>query len=222
MTFYYKTWFIIFLLALTTSLFFLVLYLADVTTQSEITAVRKPDTSALTQERTSYAGYKEGVPSRGDKDANLYIIEFADFQCPFCKEASIIFDEIFSTYSNDMYFQFRHFSLSTLHPQAQAAAEASMCAYEQGKFWEFHDAIFKEQHNLSEPTFFDALPIPGMERAAFAECLQSKKYAAEVDADFNEGKSLGVSATPTFFINGQKVQGVIPKQVLVDLIEKLR
>jgi protein-disulfide isomerase len=149
-------------------------------------------------------------PFMGKADAPVTIIEYSDFECPFCKRAvdgglKQVVEEYVDTGKAKLYF--RHYPLP-FHSKAQAAAEATECANEQGKFWEMHDKIFENQASLSRAnliTWADELGITEMK-----ECLDSGKYTDEVKNDMAEGQQGGVQGTPAFFINGRLVVGAIP------------
>ena len=164
----------------------------------------------------------------GNKKAKVAIIEFSDFQCPFCRSfwkdtLPLIKKEYVDT--GKAYFVYRDFPLS-FHPGAQPAAEASECAREQGKFWEFHDKIFGEQDKLGQGTIqFGVEEIKkwagesGLDAAKFNQCLDSGKYKSEVEKDFTDGSAAGVNGTPTLFVNGKKVVGAQPFAVFKTMIE---
>lgn len=146
---------------------------------------------------------------RGERDASVVIVEYSDFQCPFCSRAQPTIQQIESTYGDDVAIVYRHFPLS-FHPEAQKSAEASECAAEQGKFWEMHDKLFENQEILSIPNYKTWATEIGIDTAKFNDCLDSGKYAAKIQEDFNEGQQLGVRGTPGFFINGKPLSGAQP------------
>lgn len=148
-------------------------------------------------------------PSFGSPDAKVVIVEFGDFQCPFCRQAMPVVKEILKDYGDKVFFVYRDFPLESVHPQAVPAALAGECAHEQGKFWEMHDKIFENQEQLSVKNFkIWAIQI-GLNSIQFGNCLDSSKYFAEVEQDLQAGIAAGVRATPTFFVNGQKIEGAI-------------
>jgi protein-disulfide isomerase len=161
-------------------------------------------------------------PFLGNKDAPITIVSFEDYQCPFCKRA---FDQtlplIKQEYidSGKVKFVFRDFPLG-FHPEAQPAAEASECANEQGKFWEYHDALFANQATLGRDLYLRLAEDFGLDVNQFTQCLDSRKYKEEVEKDFNYGSQVGVSGTPTFFINGIKLVGAQPYQAFQQIIEQ--
>ena len=145
---------------------------------------------------------------KGSADAPVTIIEFSDFQCPFCARFySQTLGEIDDKYikTGKVKLVFRDFPLS-FHQNAQKAAEAAECAEEQGKFWEMHDKLFAKDL--------------GLDSAKFDECLVSDKYASEVQKDFKDGQGAGISGTPSFFINGVKLVGAQPFSAFQQVIEQ--
>ena len=160
-------------------------------------------------------------PALGPEDAPVTIIEFCDFQCPFSKRHS---DEtlplILSTYGDQVRYVLRDFPPTTIHTQAQKAAEAAQCAFEQGKFWEYHDMLFQNQDALEVANLKAYAMALGLDESAFNLCLDSGKYAEEVQKDFEDGQSYGVYGSPTFFINGRKVVGALPFATFQSVIEE--
>jgi protein-disulfide isomerase len=152
-------------------------------------------------------------PVKGEKNAPVTIIEFSDFQCPFCGRFFLeALPQIEEKYikTGKARLVYRDFPLSSLHPMAQKAAEASECADEQGKFWEMHDKIFQNQGTLSLSNLKQWATDLKLDTKRFNTCLDSSKYASEVQKDFNDGQAAGVSGTPSFFINGQLLVGAQP------------
>ncbi len=156
-------------------------------------------------------------PFIGPADAPVTIIEFSDYQCPFCKRfRDETLDQILETYEGKVRFVYRDFPLSSVHPYAQKAAEASECADDQGKSWEYHDILFANQSVLdvaSLKTYADQL---GLDTATFNECLDEGKKSSEVGKDSEDARASGVTGTPAFFINGQLVSGAIPFEDYTD------
>lgn len=166
----------------------------------------------------------EDDPSFGPKDAKVHIVEFGDFQCPYCKEAFPIVKKILSEYGNRIHLVFRDFPLLDMHPEALKAAEATECAQEQGKFWQLHDKIFQNQDRLSDSNLKLWARQLGLEPGKFNSCLDSGKYYDEVLEDLEAGIKAGVTGTPTFFINGYKVPGIISeenfKRIIMELLRE--
>jgi protein-disulfide isomerase len=146
-------------------------------------------------------------PVIGPADANVTVIEAGCFACPYTKQAVPIVKQIISYYGDQIRFVYKDFPMSSAHPGAQEAAEASHCAHEQGKYWEYHDLLFE---NIGKTGFDDLVGFAkalGLDTEQFSECLTSHKYKPKVDSDFAEAFSIGVYGTPTFFINGQVLVG---------------
>jgi len=163
----------------------------------------------------------DGDPQIGPNNAKVTIVEFSDFQCPYCQRfRDDTFDALFEKYGDDIRFVYRDFPLSSLHPQAQKAAEAAECANDQGKFWEMHDLLYENQALLAEDLYLDLAEELKLDTEQFADCLDSDKYADEVTADQQDGASYGVSGTPTFFINGWKLVGAQPLTAFEALIDQ--
>ena len=165
----------------------------------------------------------------GDEDAPVVVIEFSDFQCPFCRSFwRDTLPRIKSEYidTGKVRFVYRDFPLD-FHPGAMPAAQAAECAEEQGKFWEMHDKIFREQDKLGAGTIqFGVAELKKwageirLNTGKFNSCLDSGKYSAEVENDRKEGQAAGVSGTPGFFINGKSVIGAQPFSVFKSLIDE--
>jgi protein-disulfide isomerase len=169
-------------------------------------------------EETSLAFSAETVTVLGNPQAPVTMVEFSDFECPFCRRyVQQTQPQIFEKYvdSGQVRYMFKDFPLSSIHPQAQKAAEAAECAGAQGQYWAMHDRLFEGQDewNLANDPIaaFEGYAAElGLEAGQFSACLASGQFAAEVQADAAEGTAAGVEGTPTFFINGQKVIGAQP------------
>ena len=160
--------------------------------------------SELEAPRFEIAG---GGPTRGPADAPIKLVEFSDYQCPFCKNAEAVVEQVLERYPNQVQLVFRQFPLDNIHPQARAAAEAAMCAGDQGKFWEYHEALFRHTPKLGEAELGQYATQIGLDRAAFDACLAEDRHAATVQADVEAGQAIGVSGTPAFYVNGLPVSG---------------
>ncbi len=150
-------------------------------------------------------------PKRGAAAAPVTIVEFSDFQCPFCKNALPTIKQVRDKYGDKVQWMFKDFPLNEIHPQAQAAAEAAHCAEEQGKFWEYHDALFGIAPSFSTDAFMTLATTVGVkDPTAFQACIDSHKYKARVDESTALGQTVGVDGTPMFFINGIALSGAAP------------
>lgn len=156
---------------------------------------------------------------RGPKNAPVTIVEFSDFQCPFCKAVLPTLNALLTRYPGKVRLEFRDFPIHSLHPSAAKAHEAARCAGEQGKFWEYHDQLYARLPNHSPPELQLVARDLKLERVTFAECLARGKYHAAVAGDIQEGKRLGVQVTPTFFINGRMREGEQSLAAFQELID---
>ena len=145
---------------------------------------------------------------KGDADAPITIVEFGDFQCPFCGRVQPLLKDVLAKYKGKVKLAYRDFPLSQIHPHAEMAAEASRCALAQGKFWEMHDAMFADQSTLDKAALTETAAGLGLDQNSFESCLTSDKYKAVVQQDVQAGSEAGVNGTPTFFINGEFLSGV--------------
>ena len=147
---------------------------------------------------------KGKAPSFGPEDAKVTVVEFSDFQCPYCSRAATVVDQVKEKYGTRVRFIFRQFPLP-MHENARGAAEAALAANAQGKFWEFHDKLFQNQGKLTRDGLESFAKEAGLNVAEFKKALDGKTYAADVDADMKLGESVAVQGTPTMFINGARV-----------------
>ncbi|MFC1648443.1 DsbA family protein [Nanoarchaeota archaeon] len=150
---------------------------------------------------------------KGKDNAPVEIIEFSDFQCPFCARwYTDTMPQIQKEYidTGKVKLVFRDFPLNQIHPLAQKASEAAECADDQGKFWEMHDILFENPNALDVASLKQHAADLGMDTDDFDDCLDSGKYTDEVNKDLADGRAAGVSGTPSFFINGKKIVGAHP------------
>jgi protein-disulfide isomerase len=148
-----------------------------------------------------------GYPSRGPASAPVTIVEFADFECPFCGGFYPTLKLVEKNYADKVRLVYRQFPLTTIHPNAQKAAEASLCANDQRKFWEFYDALFSDQSRLDVPSLKQRAQALGLNTTTFNACLDSGSQAAAIQKDRDDARKAGVSSTPTVFINGRLLGG---------------
>jgi len=160
-------------------------------------------------------------PARGPAKALVTVIEFSDFQCPFCKAFfHQTLPRLIADYGTRVRFVYRDFPINQIHPEAQQAAEAAQCAFEQGRFWEYHDRLFQHQETLAVPDLKRHARALGLDATAFERCLESREFRSEVEKDLEDGRRYGVNGTPTFFINGRKVVGAQPQATFKQIIEE--
>jgi protein-disulfide isomerase len=159
-------------------------------------------------------------PVLGLANAPVTIIEFSDFQCPFCQRVRPTLKQLRDAYGDRVRIVWKDFPLTSIHPQAFKAAEAGQCAREQGKFWEYHDRLFDNQQAL-QPEFLKKYAVDtGLDAAKFNACLDTAKYAERVQAQMGVGNQLGVSSTPSVFVNGRMVNGAQPYETFVAIIDE--
>jgi len=160
-----------------------------------------------------------GRPSQGPSSAKVEVIEFSDFQCPYCLRAYPVAKQIVQVYGNKIHFVYRHFPLPN-HPNARPAAEAASCAAEQGKFWEYHDRLFEHQDQLSDTDLKAHAAALGLNAGQFVSCVNTRKFQKDVDADIAAGNDIGVTGTPAFFVNGRPIDGAQPFDVFKQVIDE--
>ena len=160
-----------------------------------------------------------GDPVRGPEKAKLTIVEFSDFQCPYCSKAAKETKEVLKRFPNDVRLVFKQFPLED-HSEAEFAAEASLAAQAQGKFWEMHDLIYDHFPNLSKALVAGYAKQLKLDLTKFNADLASHKYRARVMAEEKEGEDAGVAGTPTFYFNGKKFNGVFDVASVVPVIQK--
>jgi protein-disulfide isomerase len=158
------------------------------------------------------------APVRGNPKAAVTVIEFSDFQCPYCQRVRPTMTRLRELYADRVRFAFRHYPLD-FHPQAQKAGEAAACAGEQGKFWEMHDRLWDNTSKLQVDDLKAHAQTLGLAPAEFATCLDSGRFADAVEADLRAGQEYGVSGTPAFFVNGRPLVGAQPFEAFQQVIE---
>ncbi len=156
---------------------------------------------------------------KGPKDAPITIVEFSDFQCPFCRNVNTTLRQVMERYPGKVKLVFRDYPLVQLHPTAPKAHEAARCAASQGKFWEYHDVLFEKSPRHSPDDLKRYAQELKLDAAAFAQCLDGGTQAAEVSKDLEEGGRLGVTGTPAFFINGRALEGAQPATAFQKIID---
>ncbi|MSO81964.1 MAG: thioredoxin [Acidobacteria bacterium] len=158
-------------------------------------------------------------PALGNASAAVTLVEFSDFQCPFCARVMPTLKRVQEAYGNRVRIVWKDFPLTSIHPQAFKAAEAGQCAQEQGKFWELHDRLFANQQALQPEALKKYAADAGLDAAKFNACLDTAKYGDRVQKQMGVGTGLGVGSTPTVFINGRQVSGAHPYEVFTAIID---
>ena len=174
-------------------------------------------------QRSAAQDLADDDPLLGNPDAPVAIVEFGDFQCPFCGQFfKTTEQEIIETYvkTGRAKFVYRDFPLTSIHEEAQKSAEASECADEQGKFWQYHDLLYTRQNELSVKNYKTWAGEIGLNTVQFDQCLNSGKFASEVQKDFQDGQAAGVRGTPGTFVNGRLVEGALPFAQFQTIIEE--
>jgi protein-disulfide isomerase len=208
-----------------------------------IDQVRTPITQLLQQERTQAArdSYLDTLkaktavrialepprqtvsagksPAKGGANAQVEVIEFADFQCPYCLAAAPTVKKVMETYGDRIRLVYRNYPLPN-HPLARPAAEAAQCANEQGKFWPYHDRLFGEAGKLTDADLKKAAADLGMDATRFNTCVDEHRYKAVIDEDQQAGNAAGVNGTPAFFVNGRLLSGAQPFEVFKRVIDE--
>ncbi len=161
-------------------------------------------------------------PTWGPEDASVVIVEFSDFQCPFCQRfATQTLSQIREAYGDRVRYVFRDYPLTQIHPAAQKAAEAGQCAEEQGHFWEYHDLLFANQSALDVADLKAYAEQVGADPEEFNDCLDSDKYQQEVIRDLQDGRTAGVTGTPGFIVNGLLISGAQPYEQFQQVLDQL-
>jgi len=162
----------------------------------------------------------KGSPSLGPENAPVTIVEYSDFQCPYCARVGPTLKKITEAYGDKVRLVFRNFPLTSIHKAAEVAAEASLCAADQGKFWEMHDAMFADQKALAIPQLKEKAKSLGMDEAAFTTCLDSNRFAGRIQEDVRDGMTVGVTGTPAFFVNGRPISGAVEYEEIAKIVDE--
>lgn len=158
-------------------------------------------------------------PARGAANAFITIVEFSDFQCPYCVRTVPEIQQVLATYPDHVRVVYRQLPLRSIHPQAQAAAEASLCANDQGKFWEMHDALFALNGKLQDSSYADLATKLGLKADDFANCMTEHKHAKTVETDTAAADAVGATGTPYLLVNGRSLNGAASFNDMAMLVE---
>jgi protein-disulfide isomerase len=169
----------------------------------------------------------KGEPARGPADAKVTIVEYSDFQCPFCSRGyQILEEQVLPEYKDKVKFYFKNLPLKSIHPWAEGAAIAARCAEQQSAegFWSFYHALFKNQRDINQDNLKDKVTQfakdAHLDEAKFAQCFSTKAPQADIDRDVEEATAVGASSTPTFFINGRRLEGAQPFENFKAIIDQ--
>lgn len=171
--------------------------------------------------KMTYTFDVSSTPYKGDPKASIVMIEFADFQCPHCRLAAKVMDEVAEKHKDDIVYYYKHFPLGG-HQQAQKAAVASLAAHEQGKFWPMHDMVFANQMKLTDDSYEEFANKIGLNVKRFKEGMQSPMVQQQVVSDKLEGEKANITGTPTLFINGKQYFGDKSVEALSKVIEEMK
>ena len=177
--------------------------------QQQMAAQKKAEADMEKQFESPVIVPTEGSPFKGPKDAKVTVVEYSDFECPYCSRGKDTMEQVLKAYPKDVKVVFKHLPLG-FHRNAMPAARASMAAHEQGKFWEMHDALFTNQKGLGDDFYFATAKEIGLDIDKFKKDYASGKYDKQIKADAAFANSNGISGTPGFFVNGVKVTGARP------------
>jgi protein-disulfide isomerase len=162
-------------------------------------------------------------PATGPAAAPIEMIEFSDFQCPYCLAVRAALKQVLDTYANRIHFVYRNYPLDS-HSNARSAAEAAQCANEQGKFWAYHDRLFADPGKLSPANLRQSAGDLGLDLARYDACIEARRYKSVIDEDIQAANAAGVSGTPAFFINGRMLSGAQPfdafKRIIDDELDR--
>ncbi len=160
-------------------------------------------------------------PTLGSDNPKLTIVEFADFQCPYSRDAAMTIRTVMAKYGDRVRLIFRNFPITEIHPDAYQAAIAGECALEQDKFWQYHDRLFAQSSSLGYDALIKSAESVGMDRKQFELCLAGNRYKDKVDADISASQVMGLRGTPTFVFDGQIVEGDIPIDTFESIIQRM-
>jgi len=161
-----------------------------------------------------------GAPFKGTERAAVTIVKFEDFQCPYCKTVQLTYQELLKRYNGKVRLVHKDLPLDSIHPQARQAAEAARCAGDQGKFWEYHDKLYANSPKAGVEELKSYAKELGLNVTSFDQCVASGKFKGLVQKDLSEGAQLGLTGTPTFFINGRELSGAQPVDAFAAIIDE--
>jgi protein-disulfide isomerase len=163
-------------------------------------------------------GIPDGAVGAGPENAPVTIVEFTDYQCPYCHRAQDVIDQVLERYEGKVRLVHLDFPLDN-HPGAVPAARAARCAAEQGRFWDYHRSLMKEKGSLDQDDLARRAATLKLDTGDFAECLASDRHLETIQAEFQQGSDLGVTGTPAYFINGRMISGARPLSDFTEIID---
>lgn len=200
--------------------------MGQMATQKRMTAIndfyeglKKTSKVTINLERPRINVSVDDDPSQGTKGAPITLIEFSDYQCPFCKKTRGTISQLMTDYSGKINYVFRDFPLS-FHSQAKGAANAANCANEQGKYWDYNKALWNSQGKHTDEELMKIAGELKLDGEKFKKCVADKKYFSEIDKDQRDGMTAGVSGTPAYFINGIFLSGAVPIENFKAIIDE--
>ena len=183
-------------------------------------AVQQVQAPAATQVVSRVNVTTDGYPSQGPADAPITIVEFSDFQCPYCRKFhDETYQALLDAYPGQIRFVYRNFPLTSIHPEAFPSAVAALCAQDQASFWPYHEKLLSSA-DLGEAVYIQYATDLGLDVAAFQECLSSGRHDTEIMKDSEYALSIGVGSTPTFYVNGYPVIGAYPLEYFKQVIDQ--
>jgi protein-disulfide isomerase len=162
----------------------------------------------------------DGYPSLGPTDAPITIVEFSDFQCPYCRKFhEDTYQALLDAYPGKIRFVYRNLPLTSIHPEAFPAAQASLCANDQNAFWAYHEKLFSSA-DLGQAVYVQYATDLGLDVTKFQSCLTGGTHDSDINNDSNYALSIGVGSTPTFFVNGYRIEGAYPLDYFKQIIDQ--
>ncbi|MEB3337245.1 MAG: thioredoxin domain-containing protein, partial [Leptolyngbyaceae bacterium] len=178
--------------------------------------------SLLQQMKTNPKQIIGQSPTLGSAAQKIVLVEFSDFQCPFCARASGILKEFMTRHGDEVTLTYKHLPLVSIHPEAMPAAKASWAAAQQGKFWEYHDALFAQQEQLGEALYLATAQALKLNLDKFNRDRKSEAANAAIQQDLAIAEKLGIEGTPFFIMNGETFSGAVPLSELEKILAKVR
>ena len=167
------------------------------------------------------AGEKvDGVWTRGDANSPVTILEYSDYQCPYCSRHHETVKKILEAYPGKVKWEYKHFPLDSMHPYARITAEGAECAGDQEKFWEYTDLLYENQKSINSEIVPQLAAQLNLNMDEFTSCISSGKYKEKVASDLTDGQSKGVRGTPGNFVNGVELKGAVPFEKIKEAIDK--